>query len=720
LAASTLVLPFCIAYGLLLFGPLGPEWSGVGIAAALISAAVTPWVAVALGQRGPIIHTPRAISAIVFASFLLEFGSISAVRALGPPAILGAAVLYVALLAAFEGLFGLARIGRLAKYLPAPVVAGFVCGAALVLMRSQVAPLLGYANEAGLLQQLRGAGPNPLALTVACTTLLAVWWLQRRGHAATAYAWALAAASAMYALLTAAGLEAPGATLGPPHLSVDAGLPLTAALRMADFQALLVHLPRIAGWALTGAVMSVTGTLVGLRLIEEATEHRVAFDGEMRRGSLANLASAALGGAHGGINVRSTEVAYRFGARGTRATLLTAMLVALAGWLLMPLLPLIPRAAVAALLMLIAASMFDEWTLNLIRRHVSSRTWPTRDTAATLAIVAIVASVALVANLLAAMLAGIALAVVAFIWRISRSIVRRSYTLRQVQSRTVRSPEVREMLLAEGERVVVIELEGSLFFGTGDKLVAEVDRHNSSATLAVIVDLQRLTDIDATAARLITQLHVRLQRQGKTLALSGVPSNGRIARLLRDFGVADAGEGMPVHHSVDRALQWAEELVLRSSGWSDEDSVEIPAAQLDVLRGLSAAELAALSKVLQRREFAQGELVFRAGDASRALYAIVRGSASVILPGPEGQPATRVVTFSQGAIFGEFALLDSQPRSATVQADAALVCYVLEAEAFEQLQRSEPTLAIRLLANLGRELALRLRSANQTIRALAH
>jgi CRP-like cAMP-binding protein len=77
------------------------------------------------------------------------------------------------------------------------------------------------------------------------------------------------------------------------------------------------------------------------------------------------------------------------------------------------------------------------------------------------------------------------------------------------------------------------------------------------------------------------------------------------------------------------------------------------------------------------------------------------------------------VTFSAGAVFGEFALLDQQPRSATVRADSTLDCWILSVEEFNRLRDEEPLCAIKLLANLGRELSLRLRGANQTIRVLA-
>jgi CRP-like cAMP-binding protein len=74
---------------------------------------------------------------------------------------------------------------------------------------------------------------------------------------------------------------------------------------------------------------------------------------------------------------------------------------------------------------------------------------------------------------------------------------------------------------------------------------------------------------------------------------------------------------------------------------------------------------------------------------------------------------------SPGTNFGELALLDQEARSATVEADEDLVCYVLTHEKFVMLTQREPAVAIKLLMNLSRELASGLRRTTRTIYELA-
>lgn len=97
---------------------------------------------------------------------------------------------------------------------------------------------------------------------------------------------------------------------------------------------------------------------------------------------------------------------------------------------------------------------------------------------------------------------------------------------------------------------------------------------------------------------------------------------------------------------------------------------------------------------------------------------ISKGTASVKVTLAGQARERRLASFSPGAVFGEVALLDEEPRSATVTADEELVCYVLDDTRFRALTRAHPSIAIQLLTNLSRELSRRLRKANAMISQL--
>jgi SulP family sulfate permease len=111
-----------------------------------------------------------------------------------------------------------------------------------------------------------------------------------------------------------------------------------------------------------------------------------------------------------------------------------------------------------------------------------------------------------------------------------------------------------------------------------------------------------------------------------------------------------------------------------------------------------------------------GSTIFKEGDPGAHLFLVTRGHASVRLVTKDGD--IRLATFAAGTAFGELAILDHGPRSATVTADDEVTTWALSVSNFSALQMREPDLAIQILSALGRELCGHLRQANRTIHQL--
>jgi CRP-like cAMP-binding protein len=185
--------------------------------------------------------------------------------------------------------------------------------------------------------------------------------------------------------------------------------------------------------------------------------------------------------------------------------------------------------------------------------------------------------------------------------------------------------------------------------------------------------------------------------------------------MIKDIGLLAALGENRLFADADQAIEWAEDhLILSVLGDSGTDD-EFPLSRFDALAGMALEELATMKGLLERRAYPDGTVVFREGDEGKELFMIARGSASVRIRLPGENRGVRLVTFAPGTVFGELALLDQEARSATIEADEALVCYVLPHDRFMRLAAEHPGIAIKLLANLGRELSARLRRANRTI-----
>ncbi len=275
-----------------------------------------------------------------------------------------------------------------------------------------------------------------------------------------------------------------------------------------------------------------------------------------------------------------------------------------------------------------------------------------------------------------------------------------------------------DLLSGEGRKIVTFELEGPIFFGTAEYLAAQVETALRQETSYVVLDLKRVNELDSTGARVIQQLHGKLAREGKRLLVSHAQDNALLWSVMKDMGVAAALARDALFADTDAALEWVEDQLIIGSRSGAALSDEVPLDRLTVLAGLTPAERELVGRTLGRRVYQRGDIVIKEGDTDRSLFMISKGTASVKVSLAGQAREKRLASFSPGAVFGEVALLDEEPRSATVTADEELVCYVLDEARFRALTREHPSVAIKLLTNLSRELSRRLRKANAMISQL--
>ncbi|MHB8399611.1 MAG: Crp/Fnr family transcriptional regulator [Candidatus Limnocylindrales bacterium] len=119
--------------------------------------------------------------------------------------------------------------------------------------------------------------------------------------------------------------------------------------------------------------------------------------------------------------------------------------------------------------------------------------------------------------------------------------------------------------------------------------------------------------------------------------------------------------------------------------------------------GLSPADLASLEAEARVRRFRRGEVLFHQGDPGDALFIVARGAVKISLSSDDGDEAI-ITTARPGEFFGELALLDGAPRSATATALEPTETIVLSRLRFRELLATEPALRDALFATLAREL----------------
>ena len=126
-------------------------------------------------------------------------------------------------------------------------------------------------------------------------------------------------------------------------------------------------------------------------------------------------------------------------------------------------------------------------------------------------------------------------------------------------------------------------------------------------------------------------------------------------------------------------------------------------ATVPLFAGLDSDALDALGRTMRARRFKRGEVVFHQGDPGDALFVVTSGAVKITLPSEAGEEAI-LATLRPGDFFGELALLDGAPRSATAAALEPTDTLVLSRAGFRELVSAQPAIRDALFAALAAEL----------------
>ena len=713
LASMMVALPASLAFGVAVYGALGAESSARGAVAGALGAAVLGLLAPVFGGTDRLVSAPCAPAAAVLGAFALQL----AARGIPGDHVLASIAVAALLAGLLQVLYGLAGGGTLIKYIPYPVVTGYLTGVGVVLFLKQLPALFGWPHGTpagvGLAATHLWSAP---ALVTGLVTIVATAAAVRLTRAVPGAIVGLAAGAAAYfafALSRPELLRTAGNPLlvGPLGLSAGqvGGEIASRWTAIAGFG--LADLTRAVAPALTLSVLLSIDTLKTCVVVDALTHTRHDSNREIVGQGIANAAAAALGGIPGAGTSGATLVNVASGGRTRRSGLLEGVFVVLAFVALGPVLAWAPLAALAGVLVVVAARMIDVRSLRLLRQ---------RSTVLDFVVVAAVAVVAVGVGLVTASATGVGLAILLFLRdQVKDTVIHRRTTLDRSRSRQRRLEAEMAVLKERGHDVVVCELKGNLFFGTTDQLMTQLAPDLKTCRILVL-DLRRVRSVDFTAVHILEQMHGQLAERGARIAYSGVSgvSGGRHLRdYLAEVGLLHEGGDVPVFHQVSDALEWAEDLTLAEAGIvrvSNPQPLELDG--FDFLDGLDEASLAHLARVVEARSVPAGTRLFAAGDEGDEMFLVRRGSVRIVLSGKAGE--YHVATLRRGDFLGDMAFLDRGRRSAGAVAATDSDLFVLSRARFDEMAESYPRVSGQLFAHLARVLAVRLRHADGEIRAL--
>ena len=477
LTAGVVALPLALAFGVA---------SGAGAAAGLYGAIALGLFAAVLGGTATQVSGPTGPMTVITAAAVAAF-----------PGDFSAVCLVVALAGALQVAYGAFRLGGFVRFMPYPVVSGFMSGIGIIIILLQLQPILGspglgspLAAVAHLSEALANTNFYSLALAVA-TMVLVFGTPARITRALPSPLMALVLGTLASNLLGLPVRTIGEIPTGLPSLSLP-GLPASGWGTMV-------------GMALALSLLGTIDTLLTSLVADSLTKTRHNSNRELIGQGIGNVVASLFGGLAGAGATMRTVVNIKAGGStrisgAIHALFLLAVLLGLG-----PLASRIPLPVLAGILVKVGVDILDYRLLRL------ARTAPRPD----LAVMAVVFGVTVFVDLIVAVAVGVGLSACMITWRIARQ------TRISIMDAPIPQDEMeaeRGIQQASGLAVRVIDVSGPFFFGTTAPMQDKVA--HLAGTRVVLVNCLNVPFMDISAAFALGEMIDKLRADGTAVVLA--------------------------------------------------------------------------------------------------------------------------------------------------------------------------------------------------------
>ncbi|HVF08180.1 MAG TPA: SulP family inorganic anion transporter [Actinomycetota bacterium] len=691
-----------ISFAALVFGGYLSYYLPNGIGMYLVAATITLTIlAVRGGTRGVIGSVQDAAAAVLAlvatTTALDSFGSLD--RAF--LTVVAATMIVTLLTGVTFGLLGVFRLGNLVRFVPYPVVGGFLAGTGWLLFKGGIgvaASIQPYMRTIGDLTRYDELLRWLPALAFGIVLLVATRVVNRPLVIPVIIAIGLAVFAVAIPLSGSTLQEAEDALwlLGPfPAGRLWEASTITEAVSGADWSAVLGQVAGIA----TTIFVAVIAALFNVSGIELVLHTDLDSNRELRDAGMVNVVSGAFGGIPGYHALSLSALGRQMGV-DARAAGLVAALVPLAAVVFgATVIEVIPRVIVGGVLVFVGLAFIVEWVWD------KRRSLPLGEYVVVIAILATVVT----RGLLPGVAVGLVLAVALFAVNYSRvEQVGEVHLGETYHSNVDRPVGEREALRSVGDRAQILRLHGFVFFGTASSLLERIRKRVEAGGLRfLLVDLRRVSGVDSSA---VTSLRKVVQlAEANRFELVFTDASEAVAKQLRRGGIAALDGVVRFEPDLDRGLQRCEDELL-----ADPDSaVPQEDAPAEALAGMPPR----LWTYLERMPLAEGASLMRQGDPPDDVFVLESGRLSVEMVTPEGT-RLRLRVVRPGVVVGEIAMYTGVPRTADVVAETPSVVLRLSGRSIAQLETDQPELAAALHRWLATTLSERMTDTMRAFDAL--
>lgn len=586
------------------------------------------------------------------------------------------------------------RFGNLVRFLPYPVVGGFLAATGWVLLLGGIGIMVDISPGLG---DLRWLFEPAQLVRWAPGVLLAsaiIYAVKRIDNVMTLPAIMFGSVAVFYAVTTLSGqgtstLFANGWLLGP-FPDQELWQPLSPAdLALVQWSAIVRQIPNIA----TVVLLSTISLLLNSSGLELALGKEIRINRELRAAGIGNLLAGAGGGLLGFQQLSMSSVSHKVGGASRLTGILAIAICALVLLSGTSILALFPRIVLGAFVSYLGLSFMTETLVSDLS------TLPRREYGLILLILFVAATI----GFMEAIGLGLLVAVILFVIEYSRAdIVRDQLSGTTFQSRVTRSPDKCRILNDEGEQLYILRLQGFIFFGTAHSLLDRVRQRLASRELPrvryILLDFRHVSGFDSTALFSFVKL-VRLVDLEQITLVVAEPVSGLLEQVRP---VVPSARNIQVFPDLDHAVEWCEDRLLENAGVG---VVEHGALEQELMRHVvDEKAVVRLLSYFERQEVEAGTVLMREGEAADTLFLIESGQLSAYLK-EEKERSVRLQTMRDWNVLGEIGFFLQGTRTASVVTEAPSVIYCLSRDALDHMCKNDPDLSsafhqliVRLLA----------------------
>ncbi len=610
------------------------------------------------------------------------------------------------------------RLGNLVRYIPYPVIGGFVAGIGWLLFSGGLGVMTGLPLDMASV----GSYFSP-AMTVKWVPglafgLLLSFTLRTCNHVLIMPGMLVGAILVFFGVLFGLGIpfsqaESNGWFLGP--------FPEGSLWKPMDFAGFsLARWDLVFGQSMTILsvfVISSISLLLNATGLEVMSKRDIDLNKELNNTGLSNMFAAFVGSSVGFMGLCTSTLCSKISPGNRIAGIVTYVICGIVLVAGASLVACFPRALAGAVLVLVGFDMLWEWIWQ------SWRKLPKIDYFLLVGIFVVIATV----GFLEGVGVGIVVAVILFVITYSRiDIVKSASSGGTFRSNVERAAPHRWILDRKGDGTLILRLHGFIFFGTAnrlrDRIVERVGQGRENALRYVVLDFSKVNGFDSSALNSFERLRQFAQAQDIRLVLVRVSDSFR-----EQFEKANpTGESVHYFPDLDHGLEWCENQILNiESDLSARKRGEMLESTFSdmwqALGHLDAFEqlLDRMAPFLESKSMETGQFLFRKGETIKGLYFIESGQISILLDRESGH-SVRLRTAGPGSVIGEWGDCEQQGAATATSVIATKPGRVfhLTGEKLREMEKSDPELSLQLFKHLTRTLSERLCRTTGVVRDL--